>query len=70
MQPLTAHDFGYNSPAFNCLRGIPSILLKTDILRIGGEGGTPAQIRWRTAIVPQSFSVKRQLWRRAQKGWC
>ena len=40
MQPLTAQDFGYNSPVFNCLRGIPPILLKTKILRIGGEGGT------------------------------
>jgi hypothetical protein len=40
MQPLTAQDFGHNSPVFNYLRGIPPILLKTNILRTWGEGGT------------------------------
>src|SRR5208283_1538557 len=41
MQTLTAQDFGHNAPAFSCLRGIPPILLKTSILRIGGGGGYP-----------------------------
>src|ERR1035438_5048367 len=50
MQPLTAQAFGHNAPAFNCLRGIPPILLKTNILRIGGGGGYPAQIRWRSVL--------------------
>src|ERR1017187_7058805 len=38
MQPLTAEDFSHNSSAFNYLRGIPAIPMKTNILGDGGEG--------------------------------
>ena len=41
MQPLTAEDFGHNSCAFNYLREIPAIPMKTNILGDGGEGGPP-----------------------------